>query len=145
MQRLIMQSDEFEANMNASAREEASRPNPSPVGSPQRMASPEMPHEPGTGLRYTLAMRQFDCEIARLNSPRLIDVDQGADVKPDILKDLLKVDVPDIRNSVDRARDTLKTLTLVAGPADEDKILEAQDVCERAIDWIALVEGRCKA
>jgi hypothetical protein len=72
-------------------------------------------------------------------------VDQGADVKPDILKDLLKVDVPDIRKSVDRARDALKTLSLVAGPADEEKILEAQDVCERAIDWIALVEGRCKA
>jgi len=41
MQRLIMQSDEFEANANAnanaSAREGASRPNPSPSGSPQRM------------------------------------------------------------------------------------------------------------
>jgi hypothetical protein len=89
MQRLIMQSDEFEANMSASAREEASRPNPSPFGCPQQMASPEMPREPSTGLRYTLAMRQLDCEIARLNSPRLIDVNQGADVKPDILKDLL--------------------------------------------------------
>jgi hypothetical protein len=66
-------------------------------------------------------------------------------VQPDILKDLLKVDVPDIRKSVDRARDALKTLTLVAGVNDEEKILEAQDVCENAIDWIALVEGRCKA
>jgi hypothetical protein len=66
-------------------------------------------------------------------------------VQPDILKDLLKVDVPDIRKSVDRARDALKTLTLVAGINDEEKILEAQDVCENTIDWIALVEGRCKA
>jgi hypothetical protein len=46
---------------------------------------------------------------------------------------------------VDRARGALKTLTLVARINDEEKILEAQDVCEKAIDWIALVEGRCKA
>jgi hypothetical protein len=44
-----------------------------------------------------LAMRQLDCEIGRLRSPRLIDVAPGADVKPNILKDLLKVDVPDVR------------------------------------------------
>jgi hypothetical protein len=34
---------------------------------------------------------------------------------------------------VDRARDTLKNLTLVAGVN-----LEVQDACEKAIDWIAL-------
>ena len=39
----------------------------------------------------------------------------------------------------------MKTLTLVAEATDEQKILEAQDVCERAINWITLVEGRCKA
>ncbi len=42
--------------------------------------------EPETGLRYMLAMRQLDCEIGQLRSPRLIDVAPGADVKPDILK-----------------------------------------------------------
>ncbi len=66
-------------------------------------------------------------------------------MQPDVLKDLLKVNVPDVRKSVDRARDALETLTLVASIDDEEKILEAQDVCERAIDWITLVEGRCKA
>ncbi len=39
----------------------------------------------------------------------------------------------------------METLTLVAGTNDEEKILKAQDVCEKAIDWIALVEGSCKA
>ncbi len=42
-------------------------------------------------------------KIGRLKSPKLIDVALGADVKPDILKDLLQVDVPDIRKSVDGA------------------------------------------
>ena len=143
IQRLIMQSDEFEATANMNAASSRSRTRTPEV--PLPATNPDSPSESGSGLRYTLAMRQLDCEIARLSSPRLIDVEQGADVKPDILKDLLKVDVPDIRKSVDRARDALKTLSLVASIADEEKILTAQDVCERAIDWIALVEGRCKA
>jgi hypothetical protein len=91
-----------------------------------------------------LAMRQLDCEIGRLRSPRLIDIAPSADVKPDILKDLLKVDVPDVRKSVDRARDALKTLTAVATIADAEKLLDAQDACEHAIGWIAMVEERCK-
>ncbi len=89
-------------------------------------------------------MRQLDCEIGRLRSPRLIDVAPGADVKPDILKDLLKVDVPDVRKSVDRARDALKTLTAVATVADAEKLLDAQDACEQAISWITMVEEQCK-
>jgi hypothetical protein len=143
LQRLLLEADEQEATANARAA--ASRAAPSAASPPPQQASPEAPQETGSGLRYTLAMRQLDCEIARLRSPRLIDVKQGADVQPDVLKDLLKVDVPDVRKSVDRARDALETLTLVAGTDDEEKILKAQDVCERAIDWIALVEGRCKA
>jgi hypothetical protein len=91
-----------------------------------------------------LAMRQLDCEIGRLRLPRLIDVAPGADVKPDILKDQLKVDVPDVRKSVDRARDALKTLTAVATIADAEKLLDAQDACEQAIGWIAMMEERCK-
>ena len=143
LQTMLMQSDEFEATATTPAGETgtgAALTSPS-----QPSSSPEPARELGSGLRYTLAMKQLDCEIVRLKSPRLINVEQGADVKPDILKDLLKVDVPDIRMSVDRARDALKTLTLVAGPADVEKILEAQDACEKAIDWIALVENRCKA
>jgi hypothetical protein len=143
LQKLLLEADEQEATANARAA--ASWAAPSTTSPPPQQASPEAPRETGFGLRYTLAMRQLDCEIARLRPPRLIDVKQGADVQPDVLKDLLKVDVPDVRKSVDRARDTLETLTLVAGTDDEEKILEAQDVCERAIDWIALVEGRCKA
>ncbi len=143
LQRVLLEADEQEATANARAA--ASRAAPSVASPPPQQASPEGPREVGSRLRYTLAMKQLDFEIARLRSPRLIDVEQGADVQPDILKDLLKVDVPDIRKSVDRARDALKTLTLVAGANDEEKILEAQDVCENAIDWIALVEGRCKA
>ncbi len=95
-------------------------------------------------MRYMLAMRQLDCEIGRLRSPKLIDVAPGADVKPNILKDLLKVDVPDVRKSIDRARDALKTLTAVATVADAEKLLDAQDACEQAISWIAMVEERCK-
>jgi hypothetical protein len=60
------------------------------------------------------------------------------------MKDLLKVDVPDVRKSVDRARDALKTLTAVATIADAEKLLDAQDACEQAIGWIAMVEERCK-
>ncbi len=76
-----------------------------------------------------LAMRQLDCEIGRLRSPRLIDIAPGADV-------------PDVRKSVDRARDALKTLTAVATIADAEKLLDAQDACEHAIGWIAMVEER---
>ncbi len=78
-------------------------------------------------------MRQLDCEIGRLRSPKLIDVAPGADVKPDTLKDLLKVDVPDVRKSVYRARDALKTLTAVTAVADVEKLLDPQDACDRAI------------
>jgi hypothetical protein len=56
----------------------------------------------------------------------------------------LKVDVPVVRKSVDRARDALKTLTAVATIADAEKLLDAQDACEHAISWIAMVEERCK-
>jgi hypothetical protein len=91
-------------------------------------SSPPPPSQPAreleTGLKYMLAMRQLDCEIER---PKLIDVAPGADIKPDILKDLLKVYVPDVRKSVDRARDALKTLTVVATVADAEKLLIAQD------------------
>jgi hypothetical protein len=56
-------------------------------------------------------MWQLYCEMNRLQSPRLTDVDEGTDVN---LKDLLKVDAPDIKKSVDRVRDALKTPTLWA-------------------------------
>jgi hypothetical protein len=75
-------------------------------------ASPP-PSEQETGVIYLLAMRQLDCGIGRLQLPRLIDVTPGADIKLGILKDLLKVDVPNVRKSVDRARDALKTLTVM--------------------------------
>jgi hypothetical protein len=100
--------------------------------------------EPETGLRYMLAMRQLDCEIERLRSPKHIDVAPVADIKPDILTDLLKVDVPDVRKSMDRARDALMTLTAVATVADAEKLLNVQDACETALSWIAMVEERCK-
>ncbi|MFN9944574.1 MAG: hypothetical protein ACK56I_34410, partial [bacterium] len=39
----------------------------------------------------------------------------------------------------------LKTLTAVATVADTEKLLDAQDACEQAISWTAMVEERCKA
>jgi hypothetical protein len=135
--RVLTESDNFEyANGTRAAAAAPAQSSPPPPSQPAR--------EPETGLRYMLAMRQLDCEIGRLRSPRLIDIAPGADVKPDILKDLLKVDVPDVRKSVDRARDALKTLTAVATIADAAKLLDAQDACEHAIGWIAMVEERCK-
>jgi hypothetical protein len=134
---VITESDNFEyANGTRAAAAPPAQSSPPPPSQPAR--------EPETGLQYMLAMRQLDCEIGRLRSPRLIDVAPGADVKPDILKDLLKVDVPDVRKSVDRARDALKTLTAVATIADAGKLLDAQDANEQAISWIAMVEERCK-
>ncbi len=135
--RVLTESDNFEyANGTRAAPAAPAQSSPPPPSQPAR--------EPETGLRYMLAMRQLDCEIGRLRSPKLIDVAPGADIKPDILKDLLKVDVPDVRKSVDRARDALKTLTAVAAVADAEKLLDAQDACEQAISWIAMVEERCK-
>jgi hypothetical protein len=134
---VLTESDNFEyANGTRATAAAPAQSSPPPPSQPAR--------EPETGLRYMLAMRQLDCEIGRLRSPRLIDVAPGADVKPDILKDLLKVDVPDVCKSVDRARDALKTLTAVATVADAEKLLDAQDACEQAISWIAMVEERCK-
>ncbi len=97
----------------------------------------------GSRLQYTLAMKQLQYEIERLNSPKLIDVGQGSSVKPDVLKDLLKITVPEVRKSVDRARDALKTLSL-ADEADEETIMDAQEVCEKAIKWVSDIEDRCK-
>jgi hypothetical protein len=135
--RVLTESDNFEyANGTRAAAAAPAQSSPPPPSQPAR--------EPETGLRYILAMRQLDCEIGRLRSPKLIDVAPGADVKPDTLKDLLKVDVPDVRKSVYRARDALKTLTAVAAVADVEKLLDPQDACDRAISWIAMVEERCK-
>ncbi len=64
-------------------------------------------------------------KIGRLKSPKLTDVALGADVKPDILKDLLKVDVPDIKQSVDSARDE------VASSADREIILNTHKTYPR--------------
>jgi hypothetical protein len=50
------------------------------------------------------------------------------------LKDLLKDDIPDVRKSVDRARDAPKTLTTEATVADAEKLLNAQDACETALN-----------
>jgi len=124
--RVLTESDNFEyANGTRAAAAAPAQSSPPPPSQPAR--------EPETGLRYMLAMRQLDCEIGRLRSPRLIDIAPGANFKPDILKDLLKVDVPDVRKSVDRARDALKSLTAVATIADAAKLLDAQDACEHAI------------
>jgi hypothetical protein len=135
--RVLTESNNFEyANRTRAAAATPAQSSPPPPSQPAR--------EPETGLRYMLAMRQLDCEIGRLRLPKLIDVTPGVDVKPNILKDLLKVDVPDVRMSVDRARDALKTLTAVATVADAEKLLDAQDACEQAISWITMVEERCK-
>ncbi len=75
-------------------------------------------------------------KIGRLKTPRIIDVALGADVKPDILKDLLQVDVPDIQKSVDGACKAMETLTICgASSADRGIILHAHDVYEAAMDW----------
>jgi hypothetical protein len=99
--RVLTESDNYEyANGRRAAVAAPAQSSPPSPGQPAR--------DPETGMRYMLAM--LDCEIGQLRSPKLINVAPGADVKPDILKDLLKVDVPDVRKSVDRARDALKTL-----------------------------------
>ncbi len=135
--RVFTESDNFEyANVTRAAAATPAQSSPPPPSQPAR--------EPETGLRYMLAMCQLDCEIGQLRSPKIIDVAPGADVKPDILKDLLKVNVPDVRKSVDRARDALKMLTAVATVPDAEKLLDVQDTCERALSWIAMVEDRCK-
>jgi hypothetical protein len=85
LQRLLLEADEQEATANARAA--ASRAARSGANPPPQQTSPEAPREAGSRLRYTLVMKQLDCEIARLRSPRLIDVEQGADVQPDVLKD----------------------------------------------------------
>ena len=86
VQRLIMQADEYEA---ASVRSPPAERSGS--SSPPHREGGGSPRESGNSLRYALAMRQLDCEISRLNSLSLIDVDQGSDVKPDILKDLSRL------------------------------------------------------
>ena len=138
LQRLIMQADVQDAA-------DAIVPAPTTVRStsPSQTMIDQARTSSRSALQFTLALKQLDCEITRLNSPRLIDVGPGADVKPDVLRDLLQIDVPEVRKSIDRARDALKTLTLTDG-ADEAKILGAQDICERAINWISEVEARCK-
>jgi len=61
MQRLLMQADEDEDS--ATMRAMASRPHHRTVGPSQLAASLVAAQELGTGLQYTLAMRQLDCEI----------------------------------------------------------------------------------
>ncbi len=72
---VLTESDNFEyANGTRAAAVAPAQSSPPPPSQPAR--------KPETGLRYMLAMRQLDCEIGRLRSPRLIDIAPGADVKP---------------------------------------------------------------
>ncbi len=78
---MLTESDNYEYDNGTGAAAAApAQSSPPPPSQPAR--------EPETGLRYMLAMRQLDCEIGRLRSPKLIDAAPGAHVKPDILNDL---------------------------------------------------------
>jgi hypothetical protein len=85
--RVLTESDDDEYTNGArAAAATPAQSGPPPPSQPAR--------KPETGLRYMLAMRQLDCEIGWLRSPKLIDLAPGADIKPDILTDLLKADLP---------------------------------------------------
>jgi hypothetical protein len=142
LQRLILQADSQESAVMTGHIQQSNSGNNTATSGMEGFSGNHQ-RSGGSRLQYTLAMKQLQYEIERLNSPKLIDVGQGSNVKPDVLKDLLKITVPEVRKSVDRARDALKTLSL-ADEADEEKIMDAQEVCEKAIKWVSEVEDRCK-
>ena len=63
---------------------------------------------PAHSLQGELAEKQLRYEMDRLNSSRLIDVSSGANVRPDILKDLFKITVPDVCKVCDRLRKAMR-------------------------------------
>jgi hypothetical protein len=60
-------------------------------------------------LQCDLAVKQIRYELRKLSTSRMPDVRPGVEVNPDDLKDWLKVVVPDIRNTINRLRDSVKS------------------------------------
>jgi hypothetical protein len=94
-------------------------------------------------LQGELAEKQLKYEMDRLNADRLIDVSSGADVRPDVLKDLYKLTVPTVRKGCDRLREAMKVYSRERR-ADRELVMGAQEACENAQDWICDVEERCR-
>ena len=71
------------------------------------------------------------------------DVAQGMEVDTEDLKDLHYVTVPDIKKSMDRLRESIKTYAMQPD-ADAHFVLEAQARCEETLEWITTVEDRAR-
>ncbi len=95
-------------------------------------------------LLSELAEKQIRYELGRLSGNRMVDVGPGTDVQPEDLKDLLKVVVPDIKSVTTRLRESIKSYATQPG-ADGQLVLEAQEHCEMALDWITTVEVQVQA
>jgi hypothetical protein len=82
-------------------------------------------------------------EQGRLTKERVVDVSVGSAIKPDELKVLLKLIVPDIEKTADRLRKAIGAYAYIKG-ASSDLMMAAQDQCEEAFNWISQVVDRCK-
>jgi hypothetical protein len=71
------------------------------------------------------------------------DVGVGACVDPEDLKDLLRITVPEVKQSTQRLRDSIKTYAMQTD-ADAQFAINAQVKCDEAIDWISTVEDRAR-
>ena len=91
-----------------------------------------------------MAERELRYEMSRLNVGSLVDVSPGATVRPDVLRDLVKLTAPAVRRRCDRLREAMKTYTRDHGAA-RDLALRARQAYEKAEDWICAVDDRCRA
>ena len=82
-----------------------------------------------------LARHQITTEMQRLSHSKMPDVGVGARFDPEDLKDLLRITVPEVKQSTQRLRESIKTYAMQPD-ADAHVAIEAQIKCDEAIDWL---------
>ncbi|MEI7747392.1 MAG: hypothetical protein WCJ28_07615, partial [Actinomycetota bacterium] len=92
-------------------------------------------------LQSEFTEKQLRHEISRLDVDSLIDVSPGAIVRPDVLRDLVKLRAPAVKKRCDRLKEAMKAYLRDHG-ANRGLALEAQQAYEKADDWVCAVDDR---
>ncbi|RPH78780.1 MAG: hypothetical protein EHM77_06585, partial [Planctomycetaceae bacterium] len=111
------------------------------------------PPPPGNGTQHgrggsdaleSIALAQIKFETGRLKEDTLCSMSAAVPIQADRLRDIAKVTVPDVRKTVDRLREAMKSY---AGCRSCDVVVlrAAQEKCEMALQWITQVEKRMQS
>ena len=117
-------------------------PVPPPVHNPNNSMNSSN-SSASSALLAQLSRHQITVEMQRLTDSKMPDVGVGVCVDPEDLKDLLRITVPEVKQSTQRLRESIKMYAMQPD-ADAQFAINAQVRCDDAIDWISTVEDRAR-